>query len=227
MTAELRPFVIAIDGPSASGKGTLARRLAAHYNLAYLDTGMLYRAVGLKLLRRGEDPADAGAAAEAARAVGLADLDAAELRDEAVGRAASIVATIPAVREALLALQRRFATEPPPGPRGRAAGAVIDGRDIGTVVLPHASVKLFVTATPEERARRRHRELLERGCKSIYARVLQDMMERDARDSGRAISPLRPAPDALVIDSSAMDADAAFAEALAFIASKGFRSSGP
>ncbi len=213
------PFVIAIDGPSASGKGTLARRLAARYNLAYLDTGMLYRAVGLKLLRAGIDPENAPAAARLAAATGLADLGAPELRDEAVARAASQVAIIPAVRTALLDVQRRFATDPPPGPRGPVGGAIIDGRDIGTVVWPDAAVKLFVTATPQERARRRHRELLERGCQSIYARVLQDMMERDARDSGRTISPLRPAADALVIDSSTMDAHSAFAAAVAHIES--------
>ena len=211
--AAAQPLVIAIDGPSAAGKGTLGRRLAARYNLAYLDTGLLYRAVAAEVVRRGIDPDDAAAAAAVAAGITLDDLAAPNLRDEAVGGVASQVAAIAGVRAALLALQRRFAAHPPPG----RAGAVLDGRDIGTIVCPAAPVKLFVSATLEERARRRHKELLERGCKSIYARVLQDMMERDARDSGRALAPLTPAPDALIIDSSALDPDAAFAAAVARI----------
>lgn len=222
MTARPKPFVIAVDGPSAAGKGTLARRLAARYGFAFLDTGLLYRAVGLKLLRAGQDPADAAAAAAAAVQVTPAALDDPALRGEDVAQAASKVAAIPAVRQVLLRLQREFAARPPdlvPGPAGGrpAAGIVIDGRDIGTVVCPAAEVKIFVTASLEERARRRHKELLDRGENAIYARVLQDMKDRDSRDSGRAVSPLVPAADALVIDSTALDADAAFAAAVALV----------
>ncbi len=198
-----RATVIAIDGPAASGKGTLARRLAAHFGLRHLDTGLLYRAVGLRAETEGMDPA------EAARALRLADLAVPALREERAAQAASRVAVIPAVREALRVLQRGFAAEPP--------GAVLDGRDIGTVVFPEAKVKLFVDATPEARARRRHEELLGRGVASIYSRVLQDMRERDARDRGRAVAPLEPAPDALVIDSSTLDAEDVFGLAVAHI----------
>lgn len=219
MTASGPPaFVIAVDGPSAAGKGTLARRLAAHYGFAFLDTGLLYRAVGLRLLEAGQDPADPAAAAAAAALVTPADLDRPALRGEDVAQAASKVAAIPAVRQRLLRLQRGFAARPPALPGGRpAAGIVIDGRDIGTVVCPTAEVKIFVTASPEERARRRHKELLDRGENAIYARVLQDMKDRDSRDSGRAVSPMVPAADALVIDSTALDADAAFAAAVALV----------
>ncbi|GIK98494.1 MAG: cytidylate kinase [Alphaproteobacteria bacterium] len=214
----VRPFVIAVDGPSAAGKGTLARRLAAHYGFAFLDTGLLYRAVGRRLLDAGQDPADAAAAAAAAALVTSADLENGSLRGEAVAQAASKVAAIPEVRRVLLILQREFAVRPPALPDGRAtAGIVLDGRDIGTVVCPAADVKIFVTASPEERARRRYKELLDRGEDVIYARVLQDMMDRDNRDSGRAASPLVPAADAHVIDSTALDADAAFAAAVALV----------
>jgi cytidylate kinase len=195
--------VIAVDGPAASGKGTLARRLAAHYGLRHLDTGLVYRAVGLKVLRQGLDPV------AAARAVTLADLDELELRGEEVGEAASKVAAIAEVRLALRALQRRFAEAPP--------GAVLDGRDIGTVVFPDAGAKIFVDAGPEVRAERRHRELRERGVASIYSRVLQDMRARDARDRGREVAPLTPAEDVFVIDSSKLDADGVFALAVAHI----------
>lgn len=212
------PFVIAVDGPSAAGKGTLARRLAAHYGFAFLDTGLLYRAVAQRLLRAGQDPQDPEAAAAAAARITPADLDDPGLRDEAVAQAASKVAAIPEVRQRLLGLQREFAARPPAvSGEGPAPGIVMDGRDIGTVVCPTADVKIFVTASLEERARRRHKELLERGEKTIYARVLQDMKDRDSRDSGRAAAPLVPAADALVIDSTALDADAAFAAALALV----------
>ena len=197
------PIVIAVDGPAASGKGTLARRLAAHYGLHHLDTGLLYRAVGLRALREGVDPV------AAAKALTLADLAEPALREDSAAQAASKVAVIPAVREALRDLQRRFAGEPP--------GAVLDGRDIGTVVFPEAPIKIYVDATPEARARRRHEELREMGLASIYTRVLQDMRERDARDRGRAGAPLTLAKDALVIDSSELDADQVFARALAHI----------
>ena len=197
------PLVIAVDGPAASGKGTLARRLAAHYGLHHLDTGLLYRAVGLRAQREGMDPV------AAAEALTLADLAEPALREDSAAQAASKVAVIPAVREALRELQRRFAAEPP--------GAVLDGRDIGTVVFPEAPIKIYVDATPEARARRRHEELREMGLASIYSRVLQDMRERDARDRGRAVAPLTLAKDALVIDSSELDADQVFARALAYI----------
>jgi CMP/dCMP kinase len=195
--------VIAVDGPAASGKGTLARRLAAHYGLRHLDTGLLYRAVGRKSEAEGLDPV------AAAKALSLADLADPALRAEGAAQAASRVAVIPEVRLALRTLQRRFAAEPP--------GAVLDGRDIGTVVFPDADVKIFVEASAEARARRRHRELLEQGVASIYSRVLQDMRERDARDRGREIAPLTPAKDALVIDSSKLDAEGVFSVVVAHI----------
>lgn len=219
MTASMAgPFVIAVDGPSAAGKGTLARRLAGHYGFAFLDTGLLYRATARRLLRQGQGPTDEAAAVAAAAQVTPGDLDASDLRGEEVAQTASKVAAIPAVRRRLLVLQREFAARPPALAGGKpAAGIVLDGRDIGTVVCPAADVKIFVTASPEERARRRHRELLGRGENVIYARVLQDMIDRDSRDSGRAVSPLIPAADAFVIDSTALDADAAFAAAVALV----------
>lgn len=209
-------MIIAIDGPGAAGKGTLARRVAQALGLAYLDTGMLYRAVGARVLEAGGDPAREADAAAAARGLRLADLDRSELRGERIGQAASIVAAIPAVRAALLDLQRDFAAAPP----GGAPGAVLDGRDVGTVVCPDAEVKLFVTASPEARARRRHKELRERGEASIYARVLEEMRERDSRDSQRAVAPLKPAPDAVVLDTSDMNAEEAFRAAMEIIATR-------
>jgi cytidylate kinase len=195
--------VIAVDGPAASGKGTLAKRLARHYGLRHLDTGLLYRAVGWQAETRGLDPV------AAASALRLADLDDLALRGEAAGLAGSRVAVIPAVRQALLQLQRTFAATPP--------GAVLDGRDIATVICPDAQAKIFIDAGPEARAERRHKELIERGLKSIYSHVLQDMRERDARDRGRQVAPLIPAKDAFVIDSSTLDADGVFARAVAYI----------
>ncbi len=205
--------VIAIDGPAASGKGTLAKRLAQHLGFAHLDTGKIYRAVGLAVLRAGADPSDAAAAEAAARALQPDALDDPELGGDQAADAASKVAALPAVREALLAFQRRFAQHPP----NAAPGAVLDGRDVGTVVCPDAQAKLFVTASPEIRAERRHKELLSRGEPSIYARVLKEIRERDARDSGRAAAPLRQAEDAFPLDTSAMGPDAAFEAALAFV----------
>jgi cytidylate kinase len=207
-------LVVAVDGPTASGKGTLARRIAAALDLAHLDTGTLYRAVAAKLLAADGNPDDGPAARRIAETLTLEDLGRQDLRQERVSQAASQVARHGPVREALLELQRTFARRPPAG----RVGAVLDGRDIGTVVCPEADVKIFVTAGAEARAMRRHRELLERGEGSIYARVLQDLEERDARDSGRAAAPLKAAPDAVVIDTTDMDIDTAFEAAMAAIA---------
>jgi CMP/dCMP kinase len=207
--------IIAVDGPAASGKGTLARRLASHFGLAYLDTGLLYRATALRALAAG-DPSDAPTATEAARAVRMSDLDDPTLRQEEVSAAASVVAAIPAVRQALLAFQREFARHPP----GDEPGAVLDGRDIGTVVCPEADAKLFLTASPEARAARRFKELQESDSGAIYGRVLQDMTARDARDTSRTTAPLQRAEDALELDTTGLDADAAFAAAVELIAGK-------
>jgi cytidylate kinase len=209
-----RPFVVAVDGPAASGKGTLARRLAAHFGMAHLDTGRLYRATALIVLGAGSDPSDAAAAARAARRVEAGLLSDPRLGDEAVGEAASVVAAIPAVRRALLALQRDFATHPPPP----AKGAVLDGRDIGSVVCPAADVKLYLTAAAAERARRRVGELRQAGASAIYADVLQDLNQRDARDRERRIAPLAAPPDAVIIDTTVLDADAVFELAAEIIA---------
>ena len=206
-------LTIAIDGPAAAGKGTLARRLAAAYNLAYLDSGSLYRGTALTLLRDSLPETEAVAAAKKLRPELLADP---ELRAEATGRLASKVAAIPAVRAALLDWQRNFAKHPP----GGKPGVVLDGRDIGTVVLPDAMVKLFITASDEARAMRRFKELQEKGEAAIYARVLEDMRERDARDTARSTAPMRPAEDALIIDTSALDADQVYRLAQDYIAQK-------
>ena len=205
--------VIAIDGPAASGKGTLARRIAEHLGFAHLDTGRLYRAVARRMIVGGADPDDPVAAVAAAQAIRPEELEDPALGENAVGAAASRVAAIPAVREALLQYQRDFARTPPSG----EDGAVLDGRDIGTVICPDADIKLFVTAELPVRAKRRHKELLTRGENSIYARVLQDMKERDARDTNRAAAPLQPADDAWKLDTSTMTADAALAAALSYI----------
>lgn len=202
-------LVIAIDGPAASGKGTLARRLAAHYGLPWLDTGLLYRAVAHGVLRAGASLDDEAAAAAVARNLPADFADNPALRTSEAGRAASRVAAFPAVRAALVDMQRAFAARPP--------GAVLDGRDIGTVICPDARVKLFVTAAPEIRAGRRHQELAARDPDASYELVLADIRKRDADDASRATAPLKPAPDAVLLDTSDMDADAAFAAALAIV----------
>jgi cytidylate kinase len=215
----LRPLVVAIDGPAASGKGTLARRLAERFGLAHLDTGKLYRATAFLVLEAGGDPADPELALAAARRVDPTLLADPRLLAENVAGAASVVAAIPGVRAVLLAFQRDFAANPPPSPgAGTPRGAVLDGRDIGTVVCPDASVKLFITASPEARAERRARELRERDAASIYGGVLQDMKERDARDSLRRVAPLAAAPDAHTIDTTQLDADQVFEQAGEIIA---------
>lgn len=209
-------MIISVDGPAAAGKGTLARRLADHFGFALLDTGLLYRAVGLRTLRGGTDPSNREAAIRSATELTEEDLRDPQLRGDEAANAASKVGAIPEVRAALLDFQRRFAASPPAG----AAGAVLDGRDIGTVVCPDAEAKLFVTASLEVRAARRLKELRERGREAIHSRVLRDMQERDRRDSGRDVAPLEPAEDAFVLDTSELDPDAVFAEALKFIKSR-------
>jgi cytidylate kinase len=202
-------MIIAIDGPAASGKGTLAKRIAAYYGLAHLDTGALYRAVARDTLARGGDPADATAAAQAAAALDPSSLDDPALRAAGLGEAASLVAKHADVRAALLAYQRRFARRRP--------GAVLDGRDIGTVICPAAEVKLFVTASPEERARRRYLELKENGSAISRQEVLADIRRRDERDKNRAAAPLRQAEDAVLLDTTNLDIDAAFKAAIEII----------
>lgn len=200
-----RPPIIAVDGPAAAGKGTLARRLAATLGLPYLDTGLLYRAVGRRVLDAGADPRDPAAAASAAQTLTAADTTRADLRGPDADRAASAVAAIPAVRAALLDFQRRFGAE---------NGAVLDGRDIGTVVFPQADAKLFVTASPEVRARRRFLELQGRGQAAEYETVLAEIRARDEQDMNRAVAPLKPAEDAKLLDTSELDAEAAFQAAM-------------
>jgi cytidylate kinase len=207
-------MIIAIDGPAASGKGTLAHRIAEHFGLAHLDTGKLYRATALGVIEADADPADPVVAEKAARTIDFARLRDPRLLAEDVARAASVVAAIPAVRDALLDAQRRFARHPP----APAKGAVLDGRDIGTVVCPDANVKLFLVASAESRAERRVKELRQRGAAAIYDAVLQDMRERDARDSERQVAPLAAAPDAMTIDTTRLDADQVFERACDLIA---------
>jgi cytidylate kinase len=208
-------MIIAIDGPAAAGKGTLARRLARHYGYDFLDTGSLYRGVGLQVLRASGDPADPKAAKTAAEHLDLKLLAEPDLRGEAAAKAASLVAAQPAVRAALLDFQRNFAKSPPGG-----RGAVLDGRDVGTVVCPDAVVKLFVTASLEARARRRLRELQYKGQAAIWSAILQDMQDRDARDSRRDVAPLKPAVDAVVIDTTSLSPDQVFEAARAIVDAK-------
>ena len=193
-------MIIAVDGPAAAGKGTIARALARHFGYHFLDTGTLYRRVGLAVLK------SAGDATEIARSLNDSPYDDAELRTEEVGAMASVVASIPAVRQALLAYQRKFAD--------RAPGAVLDGRDIGTVVCPAADVKIYVTASPEVRAKRRWEELKSLGMDAGFSTTLDEIRIRDERDSSRAVAPLLPAPDATIIDTSDMTIEAAVAAAV-------------
>ncbi len=202
-------MIVTLDGPAASGKGTLARRLAAQLAVPHLDTGLLYRAVGENLLLAGRSLDDVAAAAEAARNVNIADLDRDRLSAAALGEAASRVAAMPEVRAALLKLQQDFARRP--------GGAVLDGRDTGTVIAPEADFKLFVVATPEARAGRRYRELLAKGENVTYMQVLADIRRRDERDAGRAAAPLKPAPDAVLLDTTDLDIEAAFREVLKIV----------
>ena len=195
------PFIIAVDGPAASGKGTIAEGLARWYSLPYLDTGTLYRAVALGVLSAGEDPASVVAAAKAARELKPEGIDIAAIRTPEVGAAASVVAAHPPVREVLHDLQVTFARQ--------QSGAVLDGRDIGTVIAPFAHAKLFVTATPEVRAGRRHRQYVNQGVHATYEAVLADILARDARDQGRAAAPLVPAPDAVLLDTTDMSIETA------------------
>lgn len=199
-------LIIAVDGPAASGKGTLARALAAHLGFHYLDTGALYRAVGLAMLDAGLDPHHEANAVKTAETLDIDGIDDARLRTDQVSEAASIVAAIPGVRAAILDFQRSFANRPP--------GAILDGRDIGTVVCPAALVKLYVSASPQTRANRRFLELKARGEDVTEAGVLADVVARDARDANRAHSPLKPAEDAHLLDTSNLSIEAAFRAAL-------------
>lgn len=199
-------MIIAIDGPAASGKGTIGKRLAAHYGLRHLDTGLIYRAVAKALLDAGRRPDDVAAAVAAAKALDPARFDEMALKSQAVGEAASIVSAIPELRAELVAFQRDFVAKPP--------GAVLDGRDIGTVICPDADVKIFVTASPEVRARRRALEFQSLGKPTDEATVLADIRARDARDMGRSAAPLRQAPDAHLLDTTNMDISTAIRAAI-------------
>ena len=208
-----RPVVIAVDGTAASGKGTLAKRLAAHFKFAHLDSGSLYRLTALRILRTGGEAGHEETAVAAARAVNPGDAELFDLRGDDVAQAASVVAAFARVREALLDYQRRFAAAPPHSARG----AVIDGRDIGTVVCPDADAKLFVDADPFVRAHRRWLELVAAGADIPEHAVFADIRTRDARDRNRSVAPLKPAADAMLLYTSDLDIDAAFAAALALV----------
>jgi len=202
-------MIIAIDGPAASGKGTLGKRLAAYYGLRHLDTGLLYRAVAQAVLDRGHRLDDVACAVAAARALDPAQFDETSLKSHAAGEAASVVSAIPQVRAALLRLQQDFAAVPP--------GAVLDGRDIGTVICPFADAKIFVTASPEVRAKRRALEMRRLGQAADEATILADIRRRDERDSKRTVAPLKPASDAYILDTSDLDIDAVLREAIAIV----------
>jgi cytidylate kinase len=202
-------MIIAIDGPAASGKGTIAKRLAAHYGLPHLDTGLIYRATAAAVLAAGGQPSDVAAAAKAAGNLDLTRFSEDHLRSAAMGEAASVVAAIPEVRAALVEFQRRFALQ--------EGGAVLDGRDIGTAICPEAEAKLFVTATPETRAGRRSRELIGRGEDGNYETVLADIRKRDERDSARSSAPLKKADDAVTLDTTALDIENSVAAAIRIV----------
>ncbi|MBI1273575.1 MAG: (d)CMP kinase [Alphaproteobacteria bacterium] len=216
-------MIIAIDGTTASGKGTIAKRLAAHYGFAHLDTGLLYRAVGMAVVRAGGDPADPLAAAAAARALNAADAtrlsEDTGLRSFAASAASSKVAAIHEVRAALLKFQQDFCASPP----GGAKGAVLDGRDIGTVIAPDADVKIFVNAAVETRAERRFKELQAKGEDVTKPAVLADLQERDKRDAARAVAPTKPAPDAIALDTTNLTIEGSVAAALAIVEPKAAR----
>jgi len=202
-------MIIALDGPAASGKGTLGKKLAAHFGLRHLDTGLLYRAVAKTLMDAGHRHDDVARAVAAAKALDPSRLDEAVLKSHAVGEAASIVSAFPEVRAVLVVLQREFAAQPP--------GAVLDGRDIGTVICPDAEVKIFVTASPEVRARRRAAEFKALGQAIDEAAVLADILRRDERDRSRAVAPMKPAADAHLLDTTHLDIDAAFRAAVELV----------
>jgi cytidylate kinase len=210
-------MIIAIDGPAASGKGTLGKRLAAHYGLRHLDTGLLYRAVAQAVLNSGHRLDDAARAAAAAQTLDPSRFDEEALKSHAAGEAASVVSAIPQVRAALFRFQQDFAAVPP--------GAVLDGRDIGTVICPHADAKIFVTASPQVRARRRALEMARQGQAVDESAILADIRRRDERDTQRAIAPLRPADDAHILDTSDLDVEAVVREAIAIVEQARSRSS--
>jgi cytidylate kinase len=207
-----KALVIAIDGPAASGKGTVAKRLARHLGVAYLDTGSIYRAIGYSILSEGHDPNDKKTAIQATKDLTPGDLINEHLYDEGVGAAASIISAIPRVRELLLQFQRDFARQP--------SGAILDGRDIGTVICPDADFKFYITANIEARAMRRFKQLQSKGNPVIYEAVLQDLQKRDERDSTREIAPLKPAHDAICIDTTDMNEDEVFAAILSKVESR-------
>jgi cytidylate kinase len=204
-----KPLVIAIDGPAASGKGTVAKRLARHLGMEYLDTGSIYRAIGYNMLQQGYNPEDKKNAIKTAKDLTPGDLKTEHLYDEGVGNAASIISAIPRVRQILLQFQRDFAKKP--------AGAILDGRDIGTVICPEADFKFFITADIIARATRRFKQLQSKGNNVIYDAVLKDLASRDYRDQMRAISPLKPATDAIIIDTTNINEDEVFAAILAYL----------
>ena len=210
--------IIAVDGPAAAGKGTIARALAAEFGLAYLDTGSLYRKTGYLVLESGGDPTNKEDAEKAARAVAQAEIPDEVLRTQEMAGAASKVAAIPAVRAALVEVQQAFGQHPPDVDGKPAKGAVVDGRDIGTVIFPAASAKLFITASAEERARRRHLEMLDRGKSASFSDILAEVKDRDARDEARPISPLTPAADAHLLDTTDLSIEAAFEAARVIVA---------
>jgi CMP/dCMP kinase len=202
-------MIIAIDGPAASGKGTIGKRLAAHYGFRHLDTGLIYRAVAHALISAGHDPSDKPRAIMAAQKLDSTRFDEVVLKRLAIGEAASIVSAVPEVRAVLLDFQREFAKSPP--------GTVLDGRDIGTVIAPDADVKIFVVATPQERARRRYLECKERGDSVNESEILADILKRDERDRSRTAAPLVRAPDAHLLDTTHLDIDAAVRAAVAIV----------